>query len=88
MQPARCFGVVSGDFSKHLVQKMLFHIPHSNEVSHQYAAACEFVNIAKLSNSDHRCDKGSFSLQCEFFYACSSQRSWQNLLHKLHKYVP
>ena len=72
MRPAGCVGTVSGDFSKHLGQQMLFHIPYSSEVSHRYVGACEFVNIAWLSNLDHRCVKGSFSLHFEFFYAILS----------------
>ena len=67
---------------------MLFHILHSNEVFHQYVDECEFADIAWLSNSDHICDRGNSSLQCEFFYVCSSQRWWQRLLHKFHKKCP
>ena len=53
---------------------MLFHILHSNEVFHQYVDECEFADIAWLSNFDHICDRGNSSLQCEFFYVCSSQK--------------
>ena len=83
MRPAGCVGTVSGDFSKHLGRHMLFHIPHSNEISHRYVGPCEFVNIAWLSNSDHRCDKGSFSLHWGFIVPCVL-RSWHKYLVVFH----
>ena len=63
--------------------QLLFHIPHSNEISHRYVGPCEFVNIAWLSNSDHRCDKGSFSLHWGFIVPCVL-RSWHNYLVVFH----
>ena len=81
------FDAVSGDFSKHSGRQKPFHKSHSNGAFHQCVAECGFEDTVWLNSSDHKCDRGNSSLQCESFYVHSDHWWFRKLSHKSRKNV-